>query len=86
MHHCEFISVSAFLQDVDQLNTTDYEGRTPVMLAAQCNCYDTAKVLLENRANVDVRDSENKTVLHYAIGCSDIVKEILKVRARQAFV
>lgn len=49
------------------------------MLAAQCNCYETAKVLLENRANVDVRDSENKTVLHYAIGSSDIVKEILKV-------
>jgi len=48
------------------------------MLAAQCNCYETAKVLLENRANVDVRDSENKTVLHYAIGSSDIVKEILK--------
>lgn len=65
---------------MDQINTTDYEGRTPVMLAAQCNCYDTAKVLLEHRANVDVRDSENKTVLHYAIGSSDIVKEILKVR------
>ena len=51
------------------------------MLAAQCNCFDTAKVLLEYRANVDVRDSENKTVLHYAIGSSDIVKEILKVLA-----
>lgn len=56
------------------------------MLAAQCNCHDTAKVLLEYGANVDVRDSENKTVLHYAIGSSDIVKEILKVRARRAFV
>ena len=49
------------------------------MLAAQCNCYETVKVLLEYRANVDFRDSENKTVLHYAIGSSDIVKEILKV-------
>ena len=53
------------------------------MLAAQCNSYATAKVLLENNANVDVRDSENKTVLHYAIGSSDIVKEILKVSARE---
>ena len=51
------------------------------MLAAQFNSYDTAKVLLEYGANVDVRDSENKTVLHYAIGSSDIVREILKVRA-----
>lgn len=76
-NHAEVISY-LLRQDVDQINTTDYEGRTPVMLAAQCNCYDTAKVLLENRANVDVRDSENKTVLHYAIGSSDIVKEILK--------
>lgn len=76
-NHAEVISY-LLRQDVDQINTTDYEGRTPVMLAAQCNCYETAKVLLENRANVDVRDSENKTVLHYAIGSSDIVKEILK--------
>ncbi|KAJ7374941.1 Transient receptor putative cation channel sub A member 1 [Desmophyllum pertusum] len=76
-NHAEVISY-LLKQDVDQINTTDYEGRTPVMLAAQCNCYDTAKVLLEHRANVDVRDSENKTVLHYAIGSSDIVKEILK--------
>ena len=67
-------------QDVDQINTTDYEGRTPVMLAAQFNCYDTVKVLLEHGANVDLRDSENKTVLHYAIGSSDIVREILKVQ------
>jgi len=71
---------------VDQINTTDYEGRTPVMLAAQCNCYETAKVLLENRANVDVRDSENKTVLHYAIGSSDIVKEILKVSVNYCYL
>jgi len=56
------------------------------MLAAQCNCYDTAKVLLEKGANVDVRDSENKTVLHYAIGCSDIVREILKVRLPLLFL
>ncbi|XP_078365223.1 transient receptor potential cation channel subfamily A member 1-like isoform X2 [Oculina patagonica] len=76
-NHAEVISY-LLRQDVDQINTTDYEGRTSVMLAAQCNCYETAKVLLENRANVDVRDSENKTVLHYAIGSSDIVKEILK--------
>lgn len=64
---------------MDQINATDHERRTPVMLAAQCNCFETAKVLLEHGANVDVRDSENKTVLHYAIGSSDIVKEILKV-------
>ena len=64
---------------MDQINATDYEGRTPVMLAAQFNCYETAKVLLDHGANGDVRDSENKTVLHYAIGSSDIVKEILKV-------
>ncbi|CAH3153557.1 unnamed protein product, partial [Porites evermanni] len=76
-NHAEVISY-LLRQDVDQINTTDYEGRTPVMLAAQCNSYATAKVLLENNANVDVRDSENKTVLHYAIGSSDIVKEILK--------
>lgn len=50
------------------------------MLAAQFNCYDTVKVLLEHGANVDLRDSENKTVLHYAIGSSDIVREILKVQ------
>lgn len=50
------------------------------MLAAQFNCHDTVKVLLEHGANVDLRDSENKTVLHYAIGSSDIVREILKVQ------
>ncbi|XP_074616344.1 transient receptor potential cation channel subfamily A member 1-like isoform X1 [Acropora palmata] len=76
-NHVEVISY-LLRQDVDQINTTDYEGRTPVMLAAQFNCYDTVKVLLEHGANVDLRDSENKTVLHYAIGSSDIVREILK--------
>lgn len=76
-NHVEVISY-LLRQDVDQINTTDYEGRTSIMLAAQFNCYDTVKVLLEYEANVDVRDSENKTVLHYAIGSSDIVREILK--------
>ncbi|XP_058971642.1 transient receptor potential cation channel subfamily A member 1 isoform X2 [Pocillopora verrucosa] len=76
-NHSEVISY-LLKQDMDQINATDHERRTPVMLAAQCNCFETAKVLLEHGANVDVRDSENKTVLHYAIGSSDIVKEILK--------
>ena len=49
------------------------------MLAAQNDCYEAVKILLESGANVDIKDTDNKTVLHHAIGCSVIVKEILKV-------
>ncbi|XP_031564740.1 transient receptor potential cation channel subfamily A member 1-like [Actinia tenebrosa] len=65
-------------QDMDQIDATDHEGRTPIMLAADNCCYESVQVLLENGANVDVRDALNKTVLHYAIGSAEVLKEILK--------
>lgn len=64
---------------MDQIDALDHEGRTPIMLAADNNCYESVQVLLENGANVDVRDAESKTVLHYAIGSAEVLKEILKV-------
>ena len=63
------------------MDSLDKDGRTPIMLAAQNDCYDVVKVLLDNGANVDVKDCDSKTVLHHAIGCTIIVKEILKVRS-----
>ncbi|KAK3735197.1 hypothetical protein QZH41_017949, partial [Actinostola sp. cb2023] len=65
-------------QDVDQIDAVDHEGCTPIMLAAENSCYESVRVLLDNRANIDIRDSNNRTVLHYAIGGAEIMKEILK--------
>ncbi|XP_048576796.1 transient receptor potential cation channel subfamily A member 1 isoform X3 [Nematostella vectensis] len=75
-HH----EVIAYLlkQDTDQVDAIDHLGRTPIMLAAENGCFESVRVLLDHNANVDIRDSENKTVLHYAIGVAEILKEILK--------
>ncbi|EDO47344.1 predicted protein, partial [Nematostella vectensis] len=63
------------------VDAIDHLGRTPIMLAAENGCFESVRVLLDHNANVDIRDSENKTVLHYAIGVAEILKEILKVKA-----
>lgn len=73
------INASMITQDEDQIDAVDHEGCTPIMLAAENGCYESVRTLLENRANIDIRDGKSRTVLHYAIGGADILKEILKV-------
>ena len=47
-------------------NQKDFKGRTPIYLAAANNKEDMCKFLLENHANIFLKDKENKTPVDVA--------------------
>ncbi|EQC27154.1 TKL protein kinase [Saprolegnia diclina VS20] len=66
-----------------KINSTDKDGRTLLYKAAQKGLYDTAKFLLENKANVHQAKSDGSTPLHVACreGHVKIVELLLKYKA-----
>lgn len=49
------------------INTVDYEGNTPLLLALKMGRYDFAMDLLNFGASISTQDAMGKTALHYAI-------------------
>lgn len=50
------------------INESDYEGVTPLMLAARSDKTGTlVQLLLDNQADVTLRDKDEQTALHYAL-------------------
>jgi ankyrin repeat protein len=64
-------------------NQTNADEDTPLHLAAENGHRDMVKLLLDNRADIEARDSEGMTVLHRAarFGQRDCVEELLSAGA-----
>jgi ankyrin repeat protein len=61
------------------VNDTTYRGMTPLMYAAIYNQSEIAKLLLENGANLDMKDNSGRTALDHAKSShSENVLEVLK--------
>ena len=58
-------AVQTMLRDVD-VNATDADGRTMLMLASFEGHATTVRLLCENKANPNMRDSNRRTALMYA--------------------
>lgn len=53
-----------------------YEGKTPLMYAAQyCNTTEVIKILLDNQASVTLRSTEGKTAFDYALNNNNLVHD-----------
>ncbi|WBF58268.1 ankyrin repeat domain-containing protein [Lysinibacillus sp. JK80] len=68
--------VLALLQKGININTTDQNGRTPVLAATYNNQVDTVKVLIQHGADINIRDNNLENVLLHAgaSGYLEIVK------------
>ncbi|KAF6821781.1 ankyrin-1 [Colletotrichum musicola] len=61
------------------LNATDDDGRSPLMIATQLNCVLVVEMLCERGANTTLADKDGRTALHYAIiKGADIVTTLLQ--------
>lgn len=49
----------------DAVNARDYNGATPLHLAAQAGSFECCALLIQNGAVVDARDAQRETPLHY---------------------
>ena len=59
--------ISILLQNGAYVDSIDYRGRTPLMLAASCNLVDILSILLDNGADISKTDFiDGNTALHYA--------------------
>ncbi|XP_065335612.1 serine/threonine-protein phosphatase 6 regulatory ankyrin repeat subunit B-like [Cloeon dipterum] len=61
------------------LNVTNSEGETPLMLACMNRRWDVSKILLDKRVDIHVKDKNGRTALHYAVNSyHDLVQELCK--------
>ena len=75
--------VQLLLQVKPNVNAKSKTGRTPLIVAAENNMSDTARLLVDNGADVRVKDDFEWTALHYAstAGAHTIVQLLLESHA-----
>ena len=71
---CELLRAGA------NVNATDNFGKTPLIVAAQNNCQQCVQWLLQENANIFIRNNKSYTALGYAVinGNADIVQLLLQ--------
>ncbi|XP_065334532.1 uncharacterized protein LOC135935876 [Cloeon dipterum] len=68
------------------LNVTNSEGETPLMLACMNRRWNVSKILLDKRVDIHVKDKNGRTALHYAVNSyHDLVQELCKRGADLSF-
>ena len=73
---CEILS--CLIEHGGDVNCSTYENRhTPLMIAAETGQMKLVTFLIEHGANLDCRDKDDQTALHYAVCGSDVSCEIL---------
>ena len=72
------------------MNAKDADSRTPLLLASSKGGWRTVKTLLQNGADITVRDKDNGNFLHLLIrhggGIDKFGIEVIKVRIFNAIV
>ena len=58
------------------------ERRTPLFMAAENGANDVVKLLMERGAEVTIRDTELRSVLHAAVGHPRAMEALLQVRRK----
>uniref|UniRef100_A0A3B5MTH1 Uveal autoantigen with coiled-coil domains and ankyrin repeats b n=1 Tax=Xiphophorus couchianus TaxID=32473 RepID=A0A3B5MTH1_9TELE len=73
-------SVKLLCDNGASVNISDFDGRTPLILATQMCHPHLCQLLLERGADFNVRDKQNKTplILGCEFGCKDAVEVLLK--------
>ena len=71
---CEILS--CLIEHGGDVNST-YDNCTPLMIAAETGQMKVVTFLIEHGANLDHRDKDDQTALHYAVCGSDVSCEIL---------
>lgn len=59
--------IKDWIQHGASVNGTDEDGMTPLIYASRKNLVDIAKLLIENKANVNVKSKYNETALYCAV-------------------
>ena len=73
---CEILS--CLIEHGGDVNCSTYKNRhTPLMIAAQTGQMKLVTFLIEHGANLDRRDKDDQTALHYAVCGSDVSCKIL---------
>lgn len=74
-HDALLSKIDLFIDIAAPLNSF-YEGKTPLMYAAQyCDSTDLIKILLDNQASVTLRSTEGKTAFDYALKNNNLVHD-----------
>lgn len=55
------------------------ERRTPLFMAAENGAFDAVTLLMERGADVTIRDTELRSVLHVAVGHPRVIENLLQV-------
>jgi ankyrin repeat protein len=76
-----FEVVQLLLDKGIDIDTQDFKGRTVLMLAASQNDVVTVKILLENKANVNLKNDSGQTALDLS-NDSEIIKMLLKAGSK----
>lgn len=63
--HCHDLITMELIKCGANLNLKDYEGNTPLILAAKNRNHGTLKILLEAKADVKIKNKEGKTLFDY---------------------
>ncbi|KAF0043057.1 hypothetical protein F2P81_004394 [Scophthalmus maximus] len=73
-------SVKLLCDSGGSVNATDFDGRTPLVLATQMCHSRICQLLLERGADITIRDKQNKTalILGCEFACKDAVEVLLK--------
>lgn len=73
--------VAALLRQGHDINTSDEEGRTPLMYAVHCNQPECVRFLINQGANLNQQSKDGSTALHYAAFCGTEAMVLLLVDA-----
>jgi ankyrin repeat protein len=65
------------MQNGVSLNFKHSDGRSFLHLAVQKSTKNVIELLLYNRADVNAKDSNEKSVLHYAVGNYESVQKLI---------
>lgn len=75
--HGDLAEVRRLIGAGAEVNSRDFRGQTPLLLAVGYRHLEVAKVLLENGANVNAKDHEGTSALQLGIGNSGANSEMV---------
>ena len=75
--HGDIAEVRRLIEEGADVNSRDFRGQTPLLLAVGYRHLEIARLLLENGANVHAKDHEGTSALQLGIGNSGANSEMV---------